>query len=370
VHLASLDLVDFRNIASGSLEPDPGGTTVISGLNGTGKTSVIEAVAYLGTLQSFRGVPRETLVRTGTERAILRGESKVGERTVTIECEVAADGPSRTFLNRQAVRRRDELHEVLRTTVFSPDEVGVVREGPSERRRFLDETLAIVDPRAARASDDMDKILRQRNALLRGGPRRFGAEEARTLDVWDSRLAVAGTEVAEAREALASALAPLATDHYARLAGEKHDVRLIYSRSWSGDLGLALEETRAKDVERGVSLVGPHRDDLEIWLDGLSARSHASQGEQRSLALSLQLAAHQLATERLGSPPILLLDDVFSELDPRRSEALLAGLPPGQTLLTTAVPLPAGVEVAKSYRMEEPGVLVVAAEGGPWEQPS
>lgn len=365
MHLVSLVITDFRNIASAAIEPDPAGTTVITGLNGTGKTSVLEAVAYLSTLQSFRGVSRETMIRSGANRAVLRGETRVGERTVTIECELSAAGPSRAMVNRQVVRRRDQLHEALRTTVFSPDEIGVVRQGPAERRRFLDETLAVVDPRSARACEDIEKILRQRNALLRLGPRRLDLEAARTLDVWDARLHTAGTVVADAREALAAALSPLATEHYARLAGEKHDVNLLYRRTWSGSLGEALDRSRAKDLERGVSLVGPHRDDLEISLDNLPARSHASQGEQRSLALALRLAGHQLATERLGSPPVLLLDDVFSELDRRRSEALLAGLPEGQTLLTTALPLPPGVQAARTYHMKSPGELARGTGDGP-----
>jgi DNA replication and repair protein RecF len=369
VHLVSLVLTDFRNIASGAIEPDPVGTTVITGLNGTGKTSVLEAVAYLSTLQSFRGASRETMVRSGADRAVLRGETRVGERAVTIECELSAAGPSRALVNRQTVRRRDQLHEALRTTVFSPDEIGVVREGPGERRRFLDETLAVIDPRSARACEEVEKILRQRNALLRGGRKRLDSETARTLDVWDARLGSTGTLVADARESLAAALSPVATEHYARLAGEKHDVTLVYQRTWSGPLAEALERSRAKDLERGLTLVGPHRDDLEISLDDLPARSHASQGEQRSLALALRLAAHQLATERLGEPPVLLLDDVFSELDRRRSEALLAGLPEGQTLLTTAVPLPPGVRATRSYHMTSPGELTLgdgADPAGSW----
>ena len=146
----------------------------------------------------------------------------------------------------------------------------------------------------------------------------------------------------EAREALVDELAPIATAHYSRLAGAPTVVTLDYQRSWSGRLVEALAETRSKDVERGISLTGPHRDELELSLGGLPGRTHGSQGEQRSLALALQLAAHQLATDRLGTPPVLLLDDVFSELDPYRAKALLAGLPPGQALLTTALPAPAG----------------------------
>jgi DNA replication and repair protein RecF len=352
VHLVSLTITDFRNIVGLTIEPDPEGTTVITGLNGTGKTSVLEAVSYLATLQSFRGSPREAMVRRGAEQSILRAETLVEGRTLTIEAELSASGKSRTMVNRQAVRRRSELHDALRTTVFSPEDIGVVRSGPAERRRFLDETLAVVDPKAARSVDEVEKILRQRAALLRSGGRRLSPEVASTLDVWDSRLDVSGTALVEAREALVVQLAPLAAAHYSRLAGRDTEVGMDYRRSWSGQLMGALAEFRVKDVERGVSLIGPHRDELDLTLDGLPGRSHASQGEQRSLALALQLAAHQLATERLGSAPLLLLDDVFSELDPQRSKALLAGLPPGQTLLTTALPAPPEVVPAKIYSME------------------
>jgi DNA replication and repair protein RecF len=349
VILVSLAITDFRNIADLSIEPDPAGTTVITGRNGAGKTSVLEAVTYLSTLQSFRGSPREAMVRRGAERSILRAETLVEGRSVTIEAEVSASGRSRTMVNRQNVRRRGDLHQALRTTVFSPEDIGVVRAGPAERRHFLDETLAVVDPKASRAAEDVEKILRQRAALLRNSGRRLTPEVAATLDVWDSRLDVAGTALVEAREQLVVELGPIAETHYSRLAGASTEIGLVYVRSWAGRLADALLESRSKDVERGISSIGPHRDELELTVGGLPGRTHASQGEQRSLALALQLAAHQLATERLGSAPVLLLDDVFSELDPHRSRALLAGLPPGQTLLTTALPAPEEVAPARVY---------------------
>ncbi len=368
--LVSLAITDFRNIAELSIEPDPAGTTVITGRNGAGKTSVLEAISYLSSLQSFRGSPREAMVRRGADRAILRAETLVEGRTVTIEAEISAAGRSRTMVNRQSVRRRGDLHEALRTTVFSPEDIGVVRAGPAERRRFLDEALAVVEPKAARAAEDVEKILRQRTALLRSSGRRLAPEVADTLDVWDARLDAAGTALVEARERLVEELAPLAGVHYSRLAGTDTDLGLAYLRSWSGRLADALTESRAKDVERGVSSVGPHRDELELTVNGLPSRTHASQGEQRSLALALQLAAHQLATERLGSAPVLLLDDVFSELDPFRSQALLAGIPRGQTLLTTALPAPAEVETARVYEVEAGGHTdVVGPPVGPEKSP-
>ena len=365
MYLVSLTITDFRNIVELSIEPDPVGTTVITGRNGAGKTSVLEAISYLSTLQSFRGSPREAMVRRGADQAILRAETLVEGRTVTIEAEISATGRSRTMVNRQSVRRRGDLHQALRTTVFSPEDIGVVRAGPSERRRFLDETLAVVDPKAARAAEDVEKILRQRTALLRSSGRRLSPDVADTLDVWDARLDTAGTSLAEAREALVEDLAPLAVVHYSRLAGRETELGLAYLRSWSGRLSDALLESRTKDVERGVSSVGPHRDELELTVGGLPSRTHASQGEQRSLALALQLAAHQLATDRLGSAPVLLLDDVFSELDPFRSQALLVGLPRGQALLTTALPAPAEVEPALVYGVEAGGRTDVVGPSAP-----
>jgi DNA replication and repair protein RecF len=358
VYLVSLAVTDFRNLASTVIELDPEGTTVITGLNGAGKTSLLEAAAYLATLQSFRGSPKEALVRRGAERAILRAETRTEGRVLTIEAEIQDSGRTRTQVNRQAVRRRGDLHEAFRVTVFSPEEISVVRSGPADRRRFLDGTLAVVDPKAARSSEDVEKVLRQRAALLRNSGRILRTDDAATLDVWDVRLDESGTRLVEAREHLVDQLGPLVTDHYARLAGENTDIGMTYVRSWHGPLLEALVACRHKDVQRGVSTVGPHRDELELTLGGLPSRTHASQGEQRSLALALQLAAHQLATDRLGTAPVLLLDDVFSELDPQRSRALLEGLPTGQTLLTTAQPAPPEVVAAKVYAMVQGGHIL------------
>ncbi|MGO8870717.1 MAG: DNA replication/repair protein RecF [Acidimicrobiales bacterium] len=355
-----MTISDFRNIVGAIIEPDPEGTTVITGRNGSGKTSVLEAIGYLATLQSFRGSPREAMIRRGRDQAILRAETLVQDRPLTVEAELSAVGRSRTLVNRQPARRRSDLHEALRTTVFSPEDIGVIRGGPAERRRFLDETLAVVDPKTARSVEEVERILRQRSALLRGSGRRLSPEVATTLDVWDERLDAAGATLVEAREGLVMQLAPLTGEHYSRLAGRPSTIDLVYRRSWTGQLVDALGASRSRDVERGVSMIGPHRDELEVSLERLPSRTHASQGEQRSLALALQLAAHQLATERLGSAPVLLLDDVFSELDPFRARALLAGLPPGQALLTTAMPAPPEVSAAKIYEVADGGHVTAA----------
>jgi DNA replication and repair protein RecF len=191
----------------------------------------------------------------------------------------------------------------------------------------------------------VERVLAQRNALLRQAKGRLDDSATITLDVWDAKLAASGEELAAARERLVEGVGPAVRRSYASVASVPEPevaVELGYRRSWEGPLADALATGRADDVRRGVSLVGPHRDELEIRLAGRPARTHASQGEQRALALALRLAGHTVVTESVGSPPILLLDDVFSELDPARAHALLVGLPPGQTVLTTAGGLPPG----------------------------
>ena len=367
MQLLSLEARDFRNIVETFVEPDPDGTTVLSGLNGAGKTSVLEAVYYLSTLRSFRRAPRDVMVRRGAVCAIVRAVVGVDDRTISIEAEITAAGRARTLVNRQPVRRRADLHDALRATLFSPEDIGVVRGGPAERRQFLDDAVGILDIQAARAVDEVEKIVRQRTALLRAASRRLRAEEVTTLDVWDARLDETGTALVESREGLVADLSPLVGQHYSRLAGTEVVVGLEYRRSWQGRLLDALQRVRADDLVRGVSSVGPHRDELELSLDGLPARTHASQGEQRSLALALRLGAHQLATDRLGSAPVLLLDDVFSELDPLRSKALLAGLPPGQALLTTALAGAPDMPSARVYRLEAGGHTLLVPQK---EQPA
>jgi DNA replication and repair protein RecF len=363
MYLASLSISDFRNFTEATIEPDPTGTTVITGRNGAGKTSLLEAIGYLATLQSFRGSAKEAMVRLGADRAILRAVTMVGDRSLDIEAELAATGRSRTMVNRQTVRRRSDLGEALRVTVFSPEDIAVVRGGPAERRRFLDETLAVVAPKASQHAEDTEKVLRQRAALLRRAGGRLSPEVEATLDVWDTRLDASGTALVEARETLTQELTPLAEQNYSRLAGVEVKVGLHYRRSWTGTLQDALRASRADDLVRGITLVGPHRDELELTVSGLVGRTHTSQGEQRSLALAVRLATHQLATERLGSAPVLLLDDVFSELDPYRTRALLEGLPPGQSILTTALPPPREVAAAATYEVGPAGTVGAVVAG-------
>jgi DNA replication and repair protein RecF len=360
VHLTSLTVLDFRNITEAAVTFDSG-TTVITGPNGAGKTNLLEAVAYLSTLRSFRGTSREGMVRQGTTTAVIRAEVVRGPRPITLEAELVTSGRSRTMINRQAVRRRGDLHDALRCTVFSPLDIAIVRDGPAGRRGFLDETLETVDPKVARELEDVERILRQRAALLRDAHRHPASEIDSSLDVWDQRLDDAGTRLVEAREQLLDQLEPGLTEHYDRLSGRTSSPSARYQRSWTGRLADTLASHRQVDLARGMTSGGPHRDEIELLIGGLPARTQASQGEQRSLALALRLAAHQLATERLDEPPVLLLDDVFSELDEGHRRALMAGLPDGQALVTTAVPVPPDVKVTGVLEVT-PGGRVRAAE--------
>jgi DNA replication and repair protein RecF len=328
---------------------------VITGANGTGKTSVLEALAYLGTRRSFRGAPPEALVRSAAECAIVRAEIEGADSPVTVEAEIRPAGRSRTKVNHKMTTARKNLAAAAPCTVFSPDDLSLVSGAPRGRRDLLDDALGALDARGARAADDVERVLRQRGALLRQAAGHTNPEVRATLDVWDQRLAEVGEVLVSARQALAAALADVVGKAYARLAGAagRDLVALSYAPSWEGDLAGALAASRREDVRRAVNTVGPHRDDLILRIDGREARTHASQGEQRCLALALRLGVHRLVCARTPLRPVLLLDDVFSELDPARSRALVDELPSGQSIVTTAVPLPAGLEVSRLVEVSE-----------------
>lgn len=339
LHLRRLWLNDFRSYVDADVVL-PAGTTAIVGRNGQGKTNLLEAVAHLAG-SSLRGATTDAMVRSGAERAVVRAEASRGNRELLIEAEIPARGRGRMQLNRQAVKRRRDLLEAMTVTIFSPEDLVLVKGGPGQRRDWLDDAVVGIDPHADVVRTDVDKILKQRNALLKGVRGRLDDSAALTLEVWDDRLDRAGEELARRRRSTLEALTPQITTAYRDLAGRELPVGASYRAEWAGEgLAAALAEARPQDLRRGVTTVGPHRDDVEFSLDGLPARTHASQGEQRSLALALRLAVHRAITDMTGSSPILLLDDVLSELDEGRSEALVAHLPPGQTLLTTAGPLP------------------------------
>lgn len=247
-------------------------------------------------------------------------------------------------------------------TVFSPDDLDLVKDGPALRRRWIDEALVSRYPKHDAVRSDLERILKQRNALLRSARGRLDGDTAFTLDVWDEKLAATGQAVRDARETLLAEMAPRLAGAYDAVARQATAVETLYEPSWDGDLASALVASRDYDVRRGVSTVGPHRDEILLRLGGAPARTHASQGEQRSLALALRLAADAIVREAGVAEPVLLLDDVFSELDPGRAEALLGALPGGQRLLTTAAWLPPAA-VPDSVLRVEAGRITEASGG-------
>jgi DNA replication and repair protein RecF len=334
-------LTDFRNYEAADVELAPGLTAVV-GSNGQGKTNLLEALAWLATLSSFRGAPTDALVRRGASTAVVRAATDVDDREVLIEAELTTAGRNRVQVNRQRLARARDLLGALRVSVFAPDDLELVKGGPAGRRRYLDDTLVALHPRNDALRGEVDRILRQRGALLRSAGGRLDESAAFTLDVWDSKLAAAGGELVTARRGLLDAVGPALVTAYESVAGRRVEVTARYDASWLDDPAAALAAARRDDVRRGVSTVGPHRDDVVLELDGLPSRTHASQGEQRSLALALRLAAHHIVEDAPGPRPLLLLDDVFSELDAARSDALVHHLPSGQTVLTAAGGLPPG----------------------------
>jgi len=350
MRVTRLWLTDFRNYESAELEP-ASDLTVVTGDNGEGKSNLLEAIGFLATLSSFRGAPTDAVVRQGCERAVVRAEVDREGRALLLEAEVGAAGRQRVQVNRQPLRRARDLLGALRVTVFSPDDLALVKGGPAERRAYLDGVLVGVHPKFDKLQSDVDRILRQRNTLLKHAGSRLDDDATRALDVWDAKLAEAGEALASERATLVERLEPGVTKAYDQVAHTAADVTTLSRRSWEGPLADALAASRGDDLRRAVTLVGPHRDELVLAIGGLSARTHASQGEQRSLALALRLAAHAVVGDAAESPPVLLLDDVFSELDPSRADALLAHLPPGQAVLTTAGSVPPGAKVDKQVRV-------------------
>jgi DNA replication and repair protein RecF len=343
VHVEHLWLKDFRSYPSVDLELTSGLCAVL-GPNGVGKSNLLEAVGYLALLESFRGAPNEALVRAGCPSAVVRGEVHADGRAQLIEAELVTSGRNRIQVNRQRLTRARDLLGAVRITVFSPDDLALVKGGPGLRRTYLDQLLVSLDPRNDALRSEFERALRQRNALLKQTKGRLDEAAELTLEVWDAKVAAAGEELARRRADLVDSISPLVTTAYGDVAGAVEPVSLHYEAPWrQRGLAESLTAARPDELRRGITLVGPHRDDLLVGLNSLPARTHSSQGEQRSLALALRLAAHRLVTDVVGSPPVLLLDDVFSELDPERSAALLASLPTGQTLLSTAAGLPTGV---------------------------
>jgi DNA replication and repair protein RecF len=358
VHLTRLALTDFRSYPELSLALEPGVTT-FRGLNGEGKTNLAEAVGYLATLGSHRVASDAPLVRRGAERAVLRGAVTGAQGDALVEIEINPGRANRVRLNRAPMPRPRDVLGALRTVLFAPEDLALVKGDPGERRRFLDELLVATAPRYAGVRSDYERVLKQRTALLKSagskGHLRGQAREAMTatLDAWDGQLARAGAPLLAGRMRLVAALRPhVAAAYEAVSGGQPGDACGMSYRSSALNnsdefedmtaletaLLKALAGVRSSELDRGVCLVGPHRDEVELSIGGMPARGYASHGESWSLALALRLASFALLREG-REDPVLILDDVFAELDSGRRDrlaALVAGAE--QVLITAAVP--------------------------------
>ena len=376
MHVRHLSVADFRSYPSAELPLEPGVTTLV-GLNGQGKTNLVEALGYLASLSSHRVATDAPLVRFGAERAVVRGAVVQGGRETLVELEITPGRANRARLNRSPVRPREVLG-TLRTVLFAPEDLALVKGDPGERRRFLDDLLVARQPRWAGVRQEYDRILRQRSALLksaqpylskrRGRRPRPGSESLdpasevasalSTLEVWDGQLAGLGSQLLYARLRLLRDLGPYLAKAYDEVSNGQSDARVAYrsslreptaARIAAGEVPevaelheevlTSLAEVRDQEVERGQCLVGPHRDDMVLTLGELPAKGYASHGESWSFALGLRLAAFQLLRTDLGDDPVLVLDDVFAELDSGRRERLAAMVSDcEQVLVTAAVP--------------------------------
>ena len=358
-----VSLTNFRSYESLEWEPESG-VNLLVGENGSGKTNLLESIAYLATLRSFRSGSDRDLVADGAEAAVIRSGVTNQGRDRLMEIQINRSGPRQTQVDKNRLRRTVDLLGVLRVIAFLPDDLELVKKGPAHRRDLLDSVAVQLWPAAHVEQAEFDRSLRQRNAFLRHGDHDEG-----TLGVWDSRLAQSGGRVLVRRAHVLEILNPLLREAHGDIAQSGDEAALRYSTTWSeGELGsstvgeysaqlsAALGAARRRDYDRRVTTVGPHRDEPSFLLNEADARTHCSQGEQRTIALAVKLAAHRSVTDLMGEEPVLLLDDVFSELDPGRSEALAGSLPPGtQTIITTTHP--GDVPIDGSTWTVEGGVL-------------
>lgn len=355
-----LRLTDFRSYADVSLDLVPGQVAFV-GPNGQGKTNIVEAIAYLATLASHRAASDIPLVRQGADRAIIAAEVVKDDRSITIELEINPGKANRARINRGSPTRAREILGLVQCVVFAPEDLALVKGDPSERRSFLDELLIQRSPRMQGVKSDYERIIKQRNALLKtSASARRTAREAMlaTMSVWDEQLAAVGGEITAERIKALNELLPYTREHYQRIAGgvdavSDSEMNLRYVPSyeteisetprgldrdvWAAELERAITARRDDEFDRGVTLVGPHRDDVAITLGEFPAKGYASHGESWSLALALRLASLDVLKAD-GDEPILILDDVFAELDAKRRTALVESIPrDAQVIVTAAV---------------------------------
>jgi DNA replication and repair protein RecF len=366
VRVTHLSLTDFRNYETAEVTLQPGANLFV-GRNGQGKTNLVEALGFLSTLGSHRVSVDHAMIRAGHNAAIIRARLQNGERAVLAEVQINRVGANRAQINRSAIKTR-ELPRYFSSVLFAPEDLALVRGDPSGRRRFLDELLVLRAPRMSGVLTDYDRVVKQRNTLLKSA-RASGVRgtQLSTLDIWDDRLVALGSEIIEARGALVAELLPEVRAAYTAIAGEDHAAGLTVALSIhsaptpDGDDGSAAEapiseqdarvsaadaalafrdaltRRRRAELERGITLVGPHRDDLILTLNSLPARGYASHGESWSFALSLKLAsAAVLRRETNSGDPVLILDDVFAELDESRRGRLADAVEGFEQVLITA----------------------------------
>ena len=364
MHVRRVELTDFRSYERVAVDLDPG-VSVLVGQNGMGKTNLIEALGYVATLDSHRVATDAPLVRAGAASAVIRSAIVHDGRELLVELEIVPGRANRARLNRSPVRRPREVLGALRMVLFAPEDLELVRGDPGERRRYLDDLLVARQPRYAGVRSDYDRVIKQRNALLRTAylTRKVGGNrntDMSTLAVWDQHLAQHGAELLAGRLELVASLGPHLTKAYDAVAAGRGQATLAYASALGDNLVpdrpvleeallAALQERRTGEIERGVTLVGPHRDDLALALGDLPAKGYASHGESWSFALALRLAAYDLLRSD-GIEPVLALDDVFAELDSGRRDRLAALVSDAaQLLVTCAVPedVPAALRGAR-----------------------
>ncbi len=342
MHLRRLAVVDFRSWEKAELDLAPG-VTVLVGANGVGKTNLVEAAGYLATLSSHRVATDAPLIRRGAEHAVVRGIVVHHGRELGLELEITAGRANRARLNRAPAKPRD-VAGILRTVLFAPEDLALVRGDPGERRRFLDDLLVARLPRFATVRSDYERVLRQRSALLKTA--KAGRADLSTLDVWDGHLAAQGATLVAARMDLVDEVAPRAVAAFAEVAPSSEPIGVEYRCSVGEQVPRSVPELeqalleamarlRRQEIERGVCLVGPHRDELELRLGEGPAKGYASHGESWALALALRLASYRLL-QADDVEPVLVLDDVFAELDARRRQALAEVAAAAEQVLITA----------------------------------
>jgi DNA replication and repair protein RecF len=342
MHLSWLELRGFRSYEALRFEPSEG-VNVLVGDNGAGKTSILEAIGYLGMMRSFRGVPDVSLVREGTQAAVIRGGIAGAATETSIECELPSEGRRTVLVNQKKPKRLRDVLLSVPIVAFVPDDLDVIKRGPAVRRDYLDDLASRLWPQAGQDLTEYERAVRQRNALLKHEGR---STDPATLDVWDQRLADAGARVLLHRRMLAVALQEHLQAAYSVVGGQG-TLTWAYRSTWGSEtagtfeelkesLITALEEKRRKDMEVRTTTVGPHRDEPNLLLDGRPTRTRTSQGEQRTAALAMRIGAYRIIEQIRDQKPILLLDDVFSELDASRAERVVALIESGQVFVTTA----------------------------------